>query len=76
MNVSRKAGQEADRWNSLNQDAVYQRVCQNMARQFELAITMSEFIENLGNEPSVLALALKRFWESLRKSPVCTPIQQ
>ena len=33
-----------------------------MAHQFELAISISEFIENLGNETSALALALKRFW--------------
>ena len=31
-----------------------------MAHQFELAISISEFIENLGNETSALALALKR----------------
>ena len=47
-----------------------------MAYQFELAFSVPQFIENLDNRPSALALALKRFWESLRKSSACTPIQR
>ena len=48
----------------------------NIAHQFELAFSIPQFIENLDNRPSVLALALKRFWENLRKSSAYTPIQQ
>ena len=48
----------------------------NIVHQFELAFSIPQFIENLDNRPRVHALALKRFWESLRKSSACTPIQQ